>query len=376
MIKRAICIFAALALMLATCGCTPGERGAEPLGGLKKTASMELRYASQFAVDYYEGGFKLISLADGSRFLLVPEGGETPRGLTPDVTPLQAPLNGIYLAAAAAMCLFDALERLDAIAFSGIEADGWYVENAAEAMRRGDIRYAGRYNAPDYEMMLADGCPLALASTMIERVPEVVEKLESLGTAVLVDRSSMEPHPLGRVEWVRLYGALLGEEARAEELLLRQISYLEEAAASEPSGTAAVFFRINPAGTVMVPQGGDYITKMIELAGGSYLSCAADSTESGDATANVEMETFFAAAREADCVIYNASIGSEPGSIDDILALNGMLGELPAVREGNVWCAAKSMFQDMMQLGRMIQELQMIFSGEAPDRMEHFYKLY
>ena len=32
--------------------------------------SMDLDYATEFAVDYYENGFTLISISDGSRFLL------------------------------------------------------------------------------------------------------------------------------------------------------------------------------------------------------------------------------------------------------------------------------------------------------------------
>ena len=37
--------------------------------------SMDLDYATEFAVDYYENGFTLISISDGSRFLLNTEGG-------------------------------------------------------------------------------------------------------------------------------------------------------------------------------------------------------------------------------------------------------------------------------------------------------------
>ena len=36
--------------------------------------SMDLDYATEFAVDYYENGFTLISISDGSRFLLNTEG--------------------------------------------------------------------------------------------------------------------------------------------------------------------------------------------------------------------------------------------------------------------------------------------------------------
>lgn len=65
--------------------------------------------------------------------------------------------------------------------------------------------------APDYELILSGGCGLAVESTMVNHVPEVREKLEELGIPVLIDQSSYESHPLGRTEWIKLYGALLGK---------------------------------------------------------------------------------------------------------------------------------------------------------------------
>ena len=47
---------------------------------------------------------------------------------------------------------------------------------------------------------------------MIYHTPEVKERLEEFGIPVLVERSSYESHPLGRVEWIKLYGVLLGKE--------------------------------------------------------------------------------------------------------------------------------------------------------------------
>lgn len=76
--------------------------------------------------------------------------------------------------------------------------------------------YAGKYNAPDYELILSKSCDLAIESTMIHHAPEVKEQLEQLGIPVLVERSSYESHPLGRMEWLKLYGVLLGKEELAK----------------------------------------------------------------------------------------------------------------------------------------------------------------
>ena len=123
-----------------------------------------------------------------------------PDNLEDDVIVVKQPLGKIYMAATSAMALFDMVDSIEAISYSGLKADGWAIANAAAAMNRDEILYAGKYNAPDYEMLVDGGCSLAIESTMIYHNPEVKEKLEELGIPVIVERSSYEDNPLGRTE--------------------------------------------------------------------------------------------------------------------------------------------------------------------------------
>ena len=79
------------------------------------------------------------------------------------------------------MDLFRALEAIDKVTLSGVEADGWYIPEAKEAMEQGRMEYAGKYRAPDYELLLSRSCDLAIESTMIYHTPEVKEQLEDFG---------------------------------------------------------------------------------------------------------------------------------------------------------------------------------------------------
>ena len=78
---------------------------------------------------------------------------------------------------------------------SGTSAENWYLPEAKEAMENGEISYAGKYSAPDYERIVSANCGLAIENTMIYHTPEVKEQLEKFGIPVLVERSSYESDP-------------------------------------------------------------------------------------------------------------------------------------------------------------------------------------
>ena len=376
--KRCIALLLTLALLLSVlsgCGTVESKEG---LGnGWEVERSMDLQFATQFSVEYYQDGYKLISLADGSRFLVIPEGAALPKGIAKDIVPLYQPLENIYLAATASMCLFDALDSLDAIKLSGTREDGWHIGNARLAMKEGRILYAGKYSEPDYEMLLGYSCPLAIESLMIGHASEVKDKLEELGIAVFIDQSSMESHPLGRTEWIKLYGALLNKEEAADALFAEQIAYLNDAVNAGNSGKTVAFFHIRSSGDVVARKSGDDVTKMLELAGGSYVFDDLGDPETRTSTVTIEMEKFFSTARDADYIIYNSTIGGEIKSIDELLAKNELLAEFKAVQNGNVWCTSENMYQETTQLGQMIQSFQKIFSGEADTLVElpYLYRL-
>lgn len=377
--KTRLCALALTAALLLTLlsGCGSQEAPTGLGNGWEPEGSMDLEYATQFAVDYYAGGYKLLTLADGSRFLVVPQGADLPEGIAADIVPLYQPLENIYLVATSAMCLFDALDSLSAIRLSGTRADGWYNDNARAAMEAGDILYAGKYSEPDYECILSEGCQLSIQSTMVGHMPEVKEKLEELSIPVLVDQSSLESHPLGRTEWIRLYGALLDREDLAEELFREQAAYVEALADQEDTGKTVAFFYLSSSGYAVTRKSGDYVSRMIDLAGGTYAFPDLGDPETATSTVTLEMESFYAGAKDADYMIYNSTIGGELHSIEELLALSPLLADCKAVREGNVWCTGKNMFQETTQLGQMVQDFHQMLVNDDPDltELEFLYRL-
>jgi len=342
-------------------------KGNTSWNSLEKIESMKLDYANQFSVDFYEGGYKLVNIVDCGSFLVVPEDKEVPSGLdNSDIVILKQPIDSIYLAATSAMDLFRALNCIDNVKLSGTDAKDWYVEEAKEAIESGKMLYAGKYNAPDYETILSNGCDLALESTMIYHSPDVKEKLEQLDIPVMVEHSSYESHPLGRLEWVKLYGVLLGKEDEAVEYFEQEKIKVEAVMKEAGSDKTVAFFYVNSNGAVNVRKSSDYVSKMIELSGGKYIF---DNLVSDNAlsTMNMQMESFYAQAKDADYLIYNSAIDGELNSIDDLLEKSELFRDFKAVKNRNVWCTSKSMFQETTGVGDMIVDMHNIFMDSSVD---------
>ena len=122
----------------------------------------------------------------------------------------------------------------------------------------------------------------------------------------------------------------------------------------------------------MTRSAGDYFGKMVEIAGAQLCTPAADD---GRATHTVSMEAFYAAAEEADILIYNASIEDAPGSLEQMCAKDNILTQFRAVRESSVWCMRSSLYQNASRTGAIIRDLNRIVTGQAADETEFFYRL-
>ncbi len=370
-----------IALMLALISGCAGSGNDMPKTGLgngwKPVSSLDLQYAKNFSVDYYDGGYALISISDGTRYLVVPEDMAAPEGIDTDITVLHRPIKNIYLVATSVMCLFDALDSLGNIRFSGTKEDGWYINNAKNEMQAGNILYAGKYSAPDFELITAEGCSLAIESTMINHVPEVKEKLEELGVPVLIEQSSFESHPLGRTEWMKLYAVMMGKEDIAERLFNEQVTFMNEVAEQADTGKTVAFFYVNSSGLVIARKSGDYVTKMIELAGGDYVFNNLGDPETATSTVTLEMEKFYATAKDADYIIYNSTIGGEITTLKELIAKNELLADFKAVKNGNVWCTSKNLYQETTELGLMISNMHQMLTDTSPDlnELDYMYRL-
>ena len=371
--RRLTALLAALLLLAFTgCAANPAQpestlgpaQADETQADFQVESAYPLEYAKEFTVDECTGGTRLITIQN-ARYLVVPENSTVPNGLSEDITVLQKPLENVYLVSTSAMDPILKLDALSAVTLSGTSAENWYLPEAKEAMENGEISYAGKYSAPDYERIVSANCGLAIENTMIYHTPEVKEQLEKFGIPVLVERSSYESDPLARMEWVKLYGILFDKEAEAETFFNEQVQRIRPLSGQDTTGKTAAFFSVTSNNLVTVRKSNDYVAKMIGMAGGEYVFSNLSDNGNNLATINLSLEEFYAGAKDADVLIYNSTIEGKIETTEQLLSKCPMLADFKAVQNGNVWCTTQSLFQESMELPDLILDMNRVFTAES-----------
>lgn len=344
----------------------PAFRNTDLGCGWEPVDTLALDRAKQFTVDAFEDGFQLICIASGERFLVVPDGATAPEGLASDIALIQQPVDNVYLVSTGMICILDELDRLDAVRVASVTPETSPNERLTGLIEDGSVVYGGRYRDPDFEVIADAACPLAIENTQINRYPEVKQKLQDLGVTVFTELSSTEDDVLGRLEWTKLMGVIFDRAAAAQTCYENICKRVSTVAGLSPTGKTVAFFYIDSDGAAVVRRAGDYFAQMIEIAGGEPISFDADEAEGSQTTyITVEMERFFSQAKDADVIIYNATVDESVQDIADLAAKNGLLEQFAAMATGEVYTCDGTMYQQMTSTDLIIEDLHSALEGSS-----------
>ena len=281
-----------LAGLFACLGCTGRRAGHE-------FAPAPLRYAELLRLSDTLG-CTFAEIADPwhegrtmQRYCLVPQGAAVPEeaaGRTVVRTPLRRIVSGTALHAA----LLQELGAEDALA--GL-FDAEYAVGSAlkQLIQTGRLKPAGNSMKPDAELLHALR-PDALLLSPFENAGH--GSLAALGVPIVECADYMETSPLGRAEWMRLYGRLAGRGAAADSLFElvahRYVDIKQKAAATAERPTAMC--DLPQGGTWFVPGGRSTMGRLFADAGICYLW-----KDNGDkGSLSLTFEGVFDRARNAD----------------------------------------------------------------------------
>ena len=157
-----------------------------------------------------------------------------------------------------------------------------------------DIGYEA---ALDYERILSLKPDLLVSYTVSGAEPPYLLKLRELGVPVLVLHDHLENHPLARAEYVRLFGALTGQSAKADSVFCSvKERYLSLCDMAERERVPKVLINIPYGDIWYVPGEESYMACLVRDAGGEILGAESGTSFSG----TISMEKAYMLSSQAD----------------------------------------------------------------------------
>lgn len=118
------------------------------------------------------------------------------------------------------------------------------------------------------------------------------ERIENKNHKVIFIQNFWEPHPLARAEWIRVYGYLFGKVKESELLFQQIVSSYDSIKRSIPTKTTTINVMINLpySGSWMVPKRQNYLTQIVQDAGGNCLWLRNSANFKGVGSLQISME--------------------------------------------------------------------------------------
>jgi iron complex transport system substrate-binding protein len=244
---------------------------------------------------------------------------------------VRVPIKSIVCMSATHVAMIAALRQEHTIA--GISGTGLiYNKTVAEAVSGGSITEVGYEESLNREAVLRMKPDLLMAYGIGGESAGYLANLSELGITVMLNAEYLEVDPLGKAEWIKVFGALYCMETRADSLFRIAVDEYESVRQLVSSQTATrpkVLLGLPWKDAWYISPGNSYISRLIEDAGGEYLWHDSRS----DISMPLSLENVYLRALEADYWINPGAAGS----MGDIRLADHRLADLPVFVKGNVF---------------------------------------
>ena len=337
-----VVLFVMLFLGGGICGCSDKEKNrihettlrsrGETAGVLSDVA---LSHAKGFTLHNHDG-FKTLAVtvdldsrSDTLRYLLLPGNASVPDGFD-DYLTIRTPVERIALFSTTHIGYIDLLGCADRII---AVARPEYVNNQSlqKRIKNGDISEIGMPFSPNVEVILELEPDVIVATALPASRKTDYQALVSAGIPVVVVAEWLEQSPLGRAEWMKLYGALLGRENLAREKFAAiERSYTALASTTDtitrrPSIVPGMPFK----DAWFVPGGKSYVAQLLRDAGAEYYW-------SGTAKAGsikMDIEAVYPVALDAEFWLNPGTVLS----LEELQAKDARFRDFSSVKSGKVY---------------------------------------
>jgi iron complex transport system substrate-binding protein len=199
----------------------------------------------------------------------------------------------------------------------------------AEAGLISDVGYEDNLNK---ELILNINPDLIIAYGVGSESAGYVSRLRELGIKVLFDADYLEEDPLGKSEWIKVFGALFSKEKMADSIfrsLEGRYRNIKTIVGRETKKSPKVLLGMPFRDTWYISPGNSYISRLVSDAGGDYLWNGTRSSFSMPES----IESVYFKALGADYWLNPGTVSSAA----EIPAIDSRLSSLPAFRENHIY---------------------------------------
>lgn len=235
---------------------------------------------------------------------------------------INVPLNRIICMSTTHIAMIRALGRQNSIV--GVSGAGFVFDSEINnRINQGLVSDIGYDSGLNTELIVKSSPDLVMIYGIGSESAGYTAKISELGLSVMYNADYLETDPLGKAEWIKVFGALYCCEELADSLFSEiRNSYLNlRELIGETTSRPVVMLGLPFRDTWFVSPGNSYISKFVDDAGGSYLW---RDTKSALAMP-YSLESVYAAALKADIWLNTGSVSLK----QEIVAIDNRLGSMP-----------------------------------------------
>jgi iron complex transport system substrate-binding protein len=324
-----------LALMFINASCTGGNSLSNENSDF--TDSSTVIYAKRLRIEHKEGysQVSVINPWQGAqnyihKWYLIPEKKSIPEFLDSSAV-IRVPVRRIVCMSTTHLAMISAINESESvIGFSGIRF--LYDHNLRQSVQNGNIREIGYEENLNKELIIELEPELIIIYGIGSESAGYIGKLKELGIKILYNADYLETDPLGKAEWIKLFGLLYDKEKIADSIfksIEREYNSIKSSIRANISNRPKVLLGLPYEDTWFISPGNSYISRLIEDAGGEYIWQDTDSQESMP----FGLENVFIKALSADYWL-NTGDADRP---EQILSIDPRFSVLPCFIKGNIY---------------------------------------
>lgn len=296
--------------------------------------SDEVQYAKGFSIENYEG-YSVVTVKNpwpnASKtytYILKKEKGTVPDSLKNNIT-INVPIKSIVVTSTTHIPSLEMLEvEKTLVGFPNLKyISSKKVRTLIDAKK---VKELGSNQALNTEVLI-DLQPEVIIGYGIDNDTKALDNLEKSGLKVVLNGDWNEETPLGKAEWIKLFGALYDKQDKANELFATiEKDYLKTIDIAKldsitPTILAGDMFQDK----WYLPKGTSWGSLILKEANANYLW----SETSGTGSLALSFETVYEKAKNADVWITSGQFSS----LKEMLDANPHYGQFEAFKKGNVY---------------------------------------